>query len=65
LIEIFRQKEVVVMTKLEQQAVNRGPHLAATSRYISATVSEFVAVISAAISRKVEPIPLKPAFSPL
>ena len=52
LIEIFRQEEGVVMTKLEQQAADRGRTLRQLLDILSATVPEFVTAISAAISRK-------------
>jgi hypothetical protein len=52
LIEIFRQEESVVMTKLEQQATDRGRRLRQLLDILSATVPDFVAIVSAAISRK-------------
>lgn len=52
LIEIFRQEEALVMTKPGQQAADRGRTLQQLLDILSATVHEFVAVISAAISIK-------------
>ena len=52
LIEIFRQEESVVITKLEQQAADRGRTLRQLLDILYATVPEFVAIISAAIYRK-------------
>jgi hypothetical protein len=51
LIEIFHQEESVVMTKLEQQARRSRPHLRQLLDILNAVVPEFVAIISAAISR--------------
>ena len=51
LIEIFHQEESVVMTKLEQQAADRGRTLRQLLDILNAVVPEFVAIISAAISR--------------
>jgi hypothetical protein len=52
LIEVFRQDESVVMAKLEQQASDRGRNLRQLLDILNATVPGFVAVISAATSRK-------------
>ena len=49
---LFSQEEAVLMTKLEQQAADRGRTLRQLLDILNATVPEFVAVISAAISRK-------------
>jgi predicted nucleic acid-binding protein len=50
LSEIFRQEQSVVMTKLEQQAADRGRTLRQLLNILNATVPEFVAIISAVIS---------------
>jgi len=52
LIEIFRQEESVVMTKLEQQAADRRRTLRELLDILSATVPGFVAAVSAAIPRE-------------
>jgi predicted nucleic acid-binding protein len=52
LIEIFRQERAVVMTKLEQQAADRGRSLSQLLEILNGTVPDFVAVVSAAISRE-------------
>jgi len=52
LIEIFHQEESVVMSKLEQQAVDRRRSLRQLLDILEATVPDFVAVVSAAISKK-------------
>ncbi len=52
LVEMFSQEEAVLMTKLEQQAADRGRTLRQLLDILNATVPEFVAAISAAISRK-------------
>ncbi len=52
LIEIFRQEESVVLMKLEQQAADRDRSLRQLLAVLNPTVPEFVAIISAAISRK-------------
>jgi len=52
LIEIFRQEQAVVMTKLEQQAADRRRSLSRLLDILNATVPDFVAVVSAAISRQ-------------
>jgi predicted nucleic acid-binding protein len=52
LSEIFRQEQAVVMTKLEQQAADRGRNLRQLLDILNATVPEFVAIISAAIPRR-------------
>ncbi|MCC6393984.1 MAG: PIN domain-containing protein [Bryobacterales bacterium] len=52
LIEIFRQEESLVITKLEQQAADRSRTLRQLLNILNATAPEFVAIISAAISRK-------------
>lgn len=51
LIEIFRQEQAVVLTKLDQQATDRGRSLSELLDILNTTVPEFVAVVSAAISR--------------
>ncbi len=51
-IEIVRQEESVVMTKLEQQAADRRRSLRELLDILSATVPDFVAIVSAAISRE-------------
>jgi hypothetical protein len=50
LIEIFRREQGVVMTKLQQQAADRGRSLRQLLDILNATVPEFVAVVSAAVS---------------
>jgi predicted nucleic acid-binding protein len=52
LIEIFHQEESLVITKLEQQAADRGRTLRRLLDILNAAVPEFVAMISAAISRE-------------
>lgn len=52
LSEIFRQEQSMVMTKLEQQATDRRRTLRQLLDILNATVPDFVAIISAAISRK-------------
>ena len=51
LIEIFHQEQAVVLTKLEQQAADHRRTLRELLDILSATVPDFVAVVSAAISR--------------
>ncbi|HEY3825592.1 MAG TPA: PIN domain-containing protein [Bryobacteraceae bacterium] len=50
LIEIFRQEEMVVMTKLQQQAADRGRNLRQLLEILNATAPDFVAAVSSAIS---------------
>jgi hypothetical protein len=50
LIEIFRQEQAVVMTKLEQQAADRGRSLRQLLDILNATAPDFVAIVFAAIS---------------
>lgn len=52
LIEIFRQEESAVITNLKQQAGDRGRNLPQLLDILNATVPDFVASVSAAISRK-------------
>jgi len=52
LIEIFRQEQSVVMTKLEQQATDRDRSLLRLLDILRATVPDFVAIVTAAISRE-------------
>jgi predicted nucleic acid-binding protein len=52
LIEIFRQEESVVMMKLQQQAADRRRSLRELLDILGATLPDFVAVVSAAISRE-------------
>jgi predicted nucleic acid-binding protein len=52
LIEIFRQEESAVMTKLVQQAADRGRTLRQLLDILNATVPDFVAIVAAAISGK-------------
>jgi hypothetical protein len=52
LIEIFRQEQSTVMTKLEQQSADRQRTLRQLLDILNATVPDFVAIVSAAISRK-------------
>ena len=51
LIEVFRQEESAVITKLKQQADDRGRTLRQFLDILNATVPDFVAIISAAISK--------------
>jgi len=51
LIEIFRQEQALVTTKLEQQAADRGRRLSQLLDILSGTVPDFVAAVSAAIQR--------------
>ena len=50
LIEIFRQEQATVMTKLEQQAADRGRSLSQLLDILKVTVPDFVANVLAAIS---------------
>lgn len=50
--EIFGQEEALVIAKLEQQASDRGRTLRQLLDALHATVPEFVAAVSAAISRE-------------
>lgn len=52
LSEIFRQEQSVVITKLEQQAADRGRNLRQLLDILKATVPGFVAIVSAAISAR-------------
>jgi predicted nucleic acid-binding protein len=52
MIEIFRQEQGLVLTKLEQQASDRGRSLRQLVEILSATVPDFVELVSDAISRK-------------
>jgi hypothetical protein len=51
LIEIFRQEQALVLAKLEQQAADRGRTLRQLLNILSATVTDFVPLVSQAISR--------------
>ena len=51
LVEVFRQEQGVVLTKLDQQATDRRRSLSQLLNILNATVPDFVAVVSAAISR--------------
>jgi len=48
LMEIFRQEQALVMTKLEQQASDRSRSLRQLLDILSATVPDFVALVSGA-----------------
>ncbi|MGH9672671.1 MAG: hypothetical protein ACRD44_05770 [Bryobacteraceae bacterium] len=52
LSEIFRREESVVMTKLKQQAADHRRTLRELLDILRATVPDFVAIVSDAISRK-------------
>ncbi len=52
LIEMYRQEQAVVMTKLEQQAADRCRTLRELLDILSATVPDFVALVSGAMSRQ-------------
>ena len=52
LLEIFRQEQSVVMTKLEQQAADRGRSIRQLLDILSATVPGFAALVSDAAPRK-------------
>lgn len=52
LIEIFRKEESVVISKLEQQATDRGRTLPHLLDILNATVPGFVSAVSAAISNQ-------------
>jgi hypothetical protein len=52
LIEIFREKQAVVMAKLEQQATDRSRSLTQLLDILNGTVPNFVAIVSGAISRE-------------
>jgi len=49
LIDMFDQQQTLVITKLEQQAADRGRSLAQLLKILTATVPNFVAVISEAL----------------
>src|ERR1039458_5837844 len=51
LIEMFRQEQAVVLTKLGQQAADRGRSLSQLLDILNATAPDFVAIVFAAISR--------------
>jgi hypothetical protein len=51
MVEIFRQEQAVVLTKLDQQATDRGRSMSQLLDILNATVPDFVAVVSASISR--------------
>jgi hypothetical protein len=51
-MEIFRQEQALVMAKLEQQAADRKRTLRQLLKILSATVPDFVALVSDVISRK-------------
>jgi hypothetical protein len=48
--EIFREEQMLVMKKLEQQAANRGRSLRQLLNILSATVPEFAALVSSTIT---------------
>src|SRR5437762_901733 len=50
LIEIFRQEQALVMTKLEQQAADRGRTLRQLLNILSATVPDFITFVSGGIA---------------
>jgi len=52
LIEIYRQEQAVVMTKLEQQAADRSRSLRQLLDILNGTVPDFASLVSDAISRK-------------
>jgi hypothetical protein len=52
LIEIFRQEQAVVMTKLEQQAADRSRSLRQLLDILNGTVPDFASFVFDAISRK-------------
>src|SRR5687768_3187773 len=52
LSEIFQQEQPMVITKLERQAADRRRSLPQLLEILSATVPEFVAIISTALSRR-------------
>jgi len=52
LVEIFREEQALVMTKLEEQAADRGRSLRQLLNILSSTVPEFVARISDAVPRE-------------
>jgi predicted nucleic acid-binding protein len=51
LIGILRQEQAVVLTKLEQQAADRGRSLSQLLHILNPTVPDFAVIVSAAISR--------------
>ena len=51
LIEIFRQEQALVRAKLEQQAADRDRSLSQLLNILKDTVPDFVAIVSATISR--------------
>jgi hypothetical protein len=52
LIEIFREEQALVMTKLEEQAADRGRSLRQLLDILSSTVPEFVARVSDAVPQE-------------
>jgi len=52
LIELYRQEQALVVTKLEQQAVDRCRSLSQLLNILSATVPKFSALVSDGVSRK-------------
>lgn len=52
LIEIFRREQDVVVTKLQQQAADRGRTLRQLLDILNATVPDFAAIVSATMARE-------------
>ena len=52
LSEIFREEQMLVIKKLEQQAADRGRSLRQLLNILSATVPEFAALVSSKIPRE-------------
>jgi hypothetical protein len=52
LIELFRREKDVVMTKLQQQAADRGRSLSQLLDILNGTVPDFVAMVSATVTRE-------------
>jgi hypothetical protein len=50
--EIYRQEQALVVTKLEQQAADRGRSLSQLLSILNAIVPDFIALVSPGVSRK-------------
>jgi hypothetical protein len=48
---VFRQEQALVIAKLDQQATDRGRSLSQLLEILKVTVPDFVAIVSAAITR--------------
>jgi hypothetical protein len=52
LSELFREQQMLVMKKLEQQAADRGRSLRQLLNVLNATVPEFAALVSSTITEE-------------